>query len=138
MDNQFFQHSPVPGPKVPFIQRVKLCCSTQKSPHLKYITSIESACKKPRNLEQASTEYLEVLTPTTKPNLTNEELKVLAELRNDSNRIVLTADKGVAMVVMDRKDYIRQPTFYLNQHIGPLTGIQQTNARQSLLLSAGK
>ena len=28
------------------------------------------------------------------------------ELRKDSNRIVLTADKGVAVVVMDRKDSI--------------------------------
>ena len=32
------------------------------------------------------------------------------ELRKDSNRIVLTADKGVAMVVMDRKDYIDKAT----------------------------
>ena len=28
------------------------------------------------------------------------------ELKKDSNKIVLTVDKGVAMVVMDRKDYI--------------------------------
>ena len=38
-----------------------------------------------------------------KPNLAKAELKVLAEIRKDSTRIVLTADKGVAMVVMDKK-----------------------------------
>ena len=41
-----------------------------------------------------------------KPNLTKGEIKALAELRKDNNRIILTADKGVAMAVMDRKDYI--------------------------------
>ena len=37
------------------------------------------------------------------------------ELRKDSNRIMLTADKGVAMVVMDRKDYIEKETNLLAQ-----------------------
>ena len=30
------------------------------------------------------------------------------ELKRDRDRIVLTADKGVAMVIMDRQDYIKQ------------------------------
>ena len=47
---------------------------------------------------------------TPKPNLTKEELKALAKLRKDSNRIALTTDKGVTMVVMDRKDYIEKAT----------------------------
>ena len=37
------------------------------------------------------------------------------ELGKDSNRIVLTAHKGVAMVVMDRKDYIDKVTNLLSQ-----------------------
>ena len=37
------------------------------------------------------------------------------ELRKDSNRIVLTADKGVAMLVMDKKDYIDMATNLLAQ-----------------------
>ena len=41
-----------------------------------------------------------------KPNLIKKEIKAPAELRKDSNRTILTADKGVAMVVMDRKDNI--------------------------------
>ena len=37
------------------------------------------------------------------------------ELRKDSNKIVLTADKGVAMVVIDKKDHIDKATNLLAQ-----------------------
>ena len=40
-----------------------------------------------------------------KPNLNKEERKVLSELKRDKDIIVLTADKGVAMVVLDKKEY---------------------------------
>ena len=48
-----------------------------------------------------------------KSNLTKEEIKVLGELRRDSNRTILTAYKGVAMVVLDREDYIEKATSVL-------------------------
>ena len=41
-------------------------------------------------------------------NITKEESKALSELREDKERMVLTADKGVTMVVMDRKDYMEK------------------------------
>ena len=34
-----------------------------------------------------------------------EEQNVIKELKDDHSRVVLTADKGVAVVVMDREDY---------------------------------
>ena len=40
-----------------------------------------------------------------KPNLTRQENIGLAELKKDKDRIILIADKGVAMVVMDKEDY---------------------------------
>ena len=43
-----------------------------------------------------------------KPNLTKEESKGLAKLKRDKDRVVLTADKGVAIVVMDKEDYIQK------------------------------
>ena len=51
-----------------------------------------------------------------KPNLTKEEHKALKELREDKERMVLTADKGVAMVVMDRKEYMDKVGGLLDQH----------------------
>ena len=41
-----------------------------------------------------------------KSNINKEGKKVLKELREDQDRIVLTDDKGVAMVVVGRKDYL--------------------------------
>ena len=50
-----------------------------------------------------------------KSNLTKEEIKDLGELRGNSNRTILTADKGVAMVVIDREDYIEKTSSLLVQ-----------------------
>ena len=70
---------------------------------------MEAACQKldHQEAEELRADFSGVLgsSPVPKPILSKEELKALAELRKDSNRIVLAADKGVAMVVMDRKDY---------------------------------
>ena len=38
-------------------------------------------------------------------NITKEETQALAELKNDQSRVILTADKGVALVVMNRTEY---------------------------------
>ena len=40
-----------------------------------------------------------------KPNLTREERRGLVQLKRDKDKVVLTVDKGVAMVVMDKQDY---------------------------------
>ena len=40
-----------------------------------------------------------------KSNITKEEAKAIKELKNDQERMVLTTEKGVSMVVMDREDY---------------------------------
>ena len=41
-----------------------------------------------------------------KPSLTKEERIGLTQLKKDKDRVVLTADKGVVLVVMDKQDYI--------------------------------
>ena len=38
-------------------------------------------------------------------NLTPAQHRALTQLKQDNNRVILTADKGVAMVVMDKLDY---------------------------------
>ena len=50
-----------------------------------------------------------------KSNLTKEESLGLAQLRNHKDRVVLTVDKGVAMVVMDKEDYIQKAESLLTQ-----------------------
>ena len=52
---------------------------------------------------------------TPKLNLTKAELQALTQVKKDRTRIVFTEAKGVAMVVMDRKDYIDKATNLLSQ-----------------------
>ncbi|MCG8429652.1 MAG: hypothetical protein MJA29_00535, partial [Candidatus Omnitrophica bacterium] len=47
-------------------------------------------------------------------NITREEKEALKTLRDDKDRMVLTADKGVAMVVMDKSQYIEKCLALLN------------------------
>ena len=49
------------------------------------------------------------------PNITKEERKAITELKKDSTRMILTADKGVSLVVMNTEDYIRKAEDLLNQ-----------------------
>ena len=55
------------------------------------------------------------MVPPPKPNLTKAQNIALRELKGDRDHIVLTADKGVAMVIMDREDYINKANSLLNQ-----------------------
>ena len=43
-----------------------------------------------------------------KPTLKKEEIIALKQLKSDKSHMVLTADKGVALVVIDTVDYIRK------------------------------
>ena len=59
---------------------------------------------------RAETNYL-----LRRSNITKEENKALKELREDQDRMVLTTDKGVAMVVLDRKEYMDKVEGLLTQ-----------------------
>ena len=84
-----------------------------------YITAIENVCNQ---LQQGKAEELRgeiktVLKKIQPPrhNISREERKAIEELRKDKSRIILTADKGVSMVVMDRDDYSNKAEEILNQ-----------------------
>ena len=75
-----------------------------------YMRSVQLACQ--RLLEQDAQELRAEVTHLLKKvkiprsNITKDEKKTLQELREDKERMVLTADKGAAMVAMDRKYYM--------------------------------
>ena len=48
-------------------------------------------------------------------NITKEERRAIGELKRDNNRLILTADKGVALVVMDKEDYVQKAKELLDQ-----------------------
>ena len=92
----------------------------RQPPNIEYITAIEAACTKlsQQDAEEHMADINRVLRSShpPKPNLTKAQNSALRELKRDSDRIVLTADKRVAMVVMDRQDYITKANQLLNQN----------------------
>ena len=51
-----------------------------------------------------------------KSNITRGERKAIVELKKDPSRMVLTLDKGVALVVMDTEDYKKKAEELLSQN----------------------
>ena len=74
--------------------------------------AIEVACSKlgQMDAEEFRAEINKVLRSShpPKPNFTKYQLQDIRELKRDMDCILLTADKGVAKVIMDRPDYINK------------------------------
>ena len=88
-------------------------------PNLEYITAIEACTKlSQQDAEELRADINWVLRSShpPKPNLTKAQNSAIRELKRDRNSIVLTADKGVAMVIMDRQDYISKANNLLSQN----------------------
>ena len=91
----------------------------REPPVSKYISQIERVCQQ---LKQGKAEELRGETKLIlkniqppKPNITKEEAKAIKDLKRDKERIVLTVDNGVSMVVMDKEDYIKKSEELLHQ-----------------------
>ena len=57
-------------------------------------------------IKKAKTKYIS--------NLSNDEIQALKELKNDRSIVILRADKGNAIVIMDKKDYMNKVKEILN------------------------
>ena len=79
---------------------------------MEFISAIESVCPKLSDQDaqelRAETNCLLRKAKPPKSNITKEESKALRELREDKEIMVLTADKGVATAVMDKKEYMEK------------------------------
>ena len=88
-------------------------------PTLEYIAATEKACNQ---LTQGKAEELRGEVKAllrkdhkAKPNIPKDEYQVLREIKKDNTRQVLTADKGVSMVVLDSEDYTAKSETLLHQ-----------------------
>ena len=111
----------------------------RQPPNLEYITAIEAACTKlsQQDAEELRADINRVLRSShpPKPNLTKAQNLALRELKRDRDHIVLTADKGVAMVIMDRQDYINKANQLLNQNTYRSIGKDPTNSIKNKLIN---
>ena len=113
--------------------------SPKQPPNLEYITAIEAACTKlsHQDAEELRDDINRVLRSShpPKPNLTKVQNLALRELKRDRDHIVLTADKGVAMVIMDRQDCINKANSLLNQITLRSISWDPTNSIKNKLIS---
>ena len=113
--------------------------SPKHPPNLEYITAIEAACTKlsQQDAEELRADINRVLRSShpPKPNLTKAQNSALRELKRDRGCIVLTADKRVAMVIMDGQDYINKANSLLNQNTYRSIPRDPTNSIKNKLIS---
>ena len=88
-------------------------------PTLEYIAATEKVCNQltQGKVEELRGEVKALLRKDhkVKPNIPKDEYQVLREITKDNTRQVLTADKGVSMVVLDSEDYTAKSETLLHQ-----------------------
>ena len=84
----------------------------QRPPYGEYIKAIETACQSldTNSAEELRSDVYRVLRHPCllRTNLRKEEFTAIKQLKADKERIILTTDKGIALVVKDRSDYIKK------------------------------
>ena len=110
-----------------------------KPPVGKYISQIERGCQqlnqgKAEELRGETKAILKNIRPS-RPNISKGEEKATQELRNDQGKIILTTDKGVAMVVLEKEDYIRKSEDLLKQNTYRELAADPTNKYKNKLIS---
>ena len=86
------------------------------------MVSVEEAYTKllPREADELMADTSHLLKnycTQNKTNISREENQAIKELRDDHTRVVFTADKDVAMVVMDKQDYMDKAVSLLSDTI---------------------
>ena len=80
-------------------------------PHVEYNATVEQACL---TLEPKEAELSVEIRGASQvflhhqSNVTKEKMKALKELQQGKTRVILKADKGVVLLVLDKADYIKK------------------------------
>ena len=103
-----------------------------------YIAEVEQTCQ---NLAQGEAEELRAQVKAVlkkiqppKTNITKEEQKAMIELKKDTNRVILTADKGTCLVVMDKEEYINKAQDLLKEEAYKIIPEDPTNKQKNKLI----
>ena len=110
-----------PAQKAVLAKGPNFAISPNNIPNLEYITAIESMCPKLKEDDamelRADINSLLRKGKVPKPNLTKQERIGLTQLKKDQDGVILTADKGVALVVMDKEEYVDELIFSITESI---------------------
>ena len=106
--------------------------------YYEYISAVEQTCQKMAHgeAEELKAEVKAVLKKSQHPiaNITREEQKALNELKKDTNRVMLTADKGTCLVVMDKEEYINKAQDLLKEDTYRVIPEDPTNKQKNKLI----
>ena len=151
MGNQSVQNPPHNITVITTSKRAQFCHYPQIPPIEAYITAVEQASSKlpAQEADELRSDVNRLLKQSqtqcrNQCNLNPMQCRALTQLKQDTSRVVLTADKGLAMVIIDKGDYTnkaqallqdtntykvlkKDPTSYLkNKLITLLKDIKQT------------
>ena len=101
--------------------------------------AIEKACQqlKQGEAEELRGEIKSIIKKIhpPKPNISKEEHQALQQLKKDNTRMILTADKGVCLVVMDKKDYIEKSEKLLSKSTYKILPSDPTTRHKNKLIA---
>ena len=84
---------------------------------------------------RAETKQIFMNIQPPKTSIGKEEAKAIQDLKRDKERVVLTADKGMSMVVMDKEDYIKKSEELLQQPTYKELPSDTTTKHKNMLIS---
>ena len=120
----------------------KFVIKPRKPPVREYIVAVEQACSKlsQGEADELCMEVKKTLKKaqnqaTTSSNITQEEFRALRELKEDKSRMILTTDKGVALVIIDKNDYIQKADELLNTNTYKKIPEDPTNKQKNKLVN---
>ena len=107
-------------------------------PIVEYITAVEQTCQ---SLNQGEADEMRAKIKAdikkihpSRPNIYREEKRAQKELKRDDTRVILTADKGVCLVVMDKEEYIRKAEEILKEDTYKIIPTNPTNRQKNKLI----
>ena len=99
----------------------KFSIRPRQPPVSEYVAAVEQACSRLNKgeVDEIRVEVKKALkraqcTSRPLPNISKKEYQVLKELKEDKSRVILTANKGVSLVIMDRTEYNKKAEELLN------------------------
>ena len=103
-------------------------------PNIDYITTIQSVCHKCKE-EDAGELRVDINSLLRRAQVPKSNLTKQESIGKDKDRVVLTADKGVGMVVMDKENYIQKAESLLAQPAYRTIGRDPTSQIKAKLIN---
>ena len=112
---------------------------TKEPPIGEYIAQVEKVCQSitQGEAEEFRGEGKSIMKPP-KFYISKEEPRAMKELKKDQDRMMLTADKGISMVVMEREDYEKKSEKLLSQSTYRVLPSNPTTKQKNKLIAIFK